>query len=432
MPVTVHIPTALRKFTGGAQTAQLIAAALPDMLDQLGAQFPDISRHIRDDRGEVRRFVNIYVNDEDIRFLGGAAYRFRDGDVVLLVPSIAGGATSVSAAADTSWVAASAPASSANLGCAFDCAAIAMNLRLRARALLTSDAGFVVSYRGPNADRVPNDASNLVTQGMMRFAAAKDARISSARVEIESEIPVGVGLGSSAAATICGLLLGSALLDVTADREEILALAAEMEGHPDNAAACCHGGLVFAASQESGGVIFARTLLPPELRMLVIVPATAMLTRASRAVLPQEYSRADVVHNLQRASLLAARCFSGVGVLDALQQEFFRDRLHQPYRVPAVPGLAECLEVRHPGLLGVYLSGSGSAALAFVRAHDEEIAGLLVEPLAARGANPTVLCLRQDEHGAQLESIGGIHAAPAQHELFARAAAASEDVQCRS
>ncbi len=437
MPVTVHIPTALRKFTGGAQTAQLIAAELPDLLNQLGAQFPDISRHIRDDRGEVRRFVNIYVNDEDIRFLGGAAYRFRDGDVVLLVPSIAGGAasvgaTSASAAADTRWVAASAPASSANLGCAFDCAAIALNLRLRARALLTPDTGFVVSYRGPNAERVPNDASNLVTQGMLRFTAAKNARISGARLEIESEIPVGVGLGSSAAATVCGLLLGSALLDLPADREEILALAAEIEGHPDNAAACCHGGLVFAASQEGGGVIFARTLLPPELRMLAIVPATAMLTRASRAVLPQEYSHADVVHNLQRASLLAARCFSGSGVLDALQQEFFRDRLHQPYRVPAVPGLAECLEVRHPGLLGVCLSGSGSAALAFVRAHDEEIAGLLVEPLAARGENPTVLFLCQDEHGAQLESIGGFHAAPAQHELFARAVAVSEDVQCRS
>src|SRR5579862_3868258 len=99
MPVTVHIPTALRKFTGGEQTAELAAAPLPDLLDQLSARFPDISRHLRDDRGEVRRFVNIYVNDEDIRFLGGAAYKFRDGDVVLLVPSIAGGTAS-----NAAWV----------------------------------------------------------------------------------------------------------------------------------------------------------------------------------------------------------------------------------------------------------------------------------------------------------------------------------------
>ena len=92
MPVTVQIPTALRKFTGGTQTVELPASALPELLDELSSRFPEISKHLRDDRGEVRRFVNIYVNDEDIRFLGGANYRFRDGDNVLLVPSIAGGA----------------------------------------------------------------------------------------------------------------------------------------------------------------------------------------------------------------------------------------------------------------------------------------------------------------------------------------------------
>ena len=92
MPVIVQIPTALRKFTGGTQTIELPASALPELLDELGNRFPEISKHLRDDRGEVRHFVNIYVNDEDIRFLGGSSYRFRDGDNVLLVPSIAGGA----------------------------------------------------------------------------------------------------------------------------------------------------------------------------------------------------------------------------------------------------------------------------------------------------------------------------------------------------
>ncbi len=433
MPITVHIPTALRKFTGGAQSTELAAAKLPDLLDALGTQFPDIARHLRDDRGELRRFVNVYVNDEDIRFLGGAAYKFREGDVVLLVPSIAGGTVS-----DSAWVAASAPASSANLGCAFDCAAIALNLRLRTRALPTGDAGFAVSYRGPNADRVPSDASNLVTRGILRFAATKGAGIFGARVEIESEIPVGVGLGSSAAATVCGLLLGASLLDIHVDGEEILSLAAEIEGHPDNAAAACHGGLVFAATQESGRVIFARTLLPADFHILAIVPATPMLTHASRAVLPHEYSRADVVHNLQRASLLAALFFSGgADDLDALQQELFRDRLHQPYRAPTVPGLAECLEVRHPDLLGVCLSGSGSAALAFIRANhnranEEEIGNLLAAPLAAHGARPAIFSLRQDEHGARIEGIEEAQSASAHQKSRARAATASEELRCRS
>lgn len=92
MPVTVQIPAALRKFTDGVKTVDLNPAALPELLDELGHRFPEISKHLRDDRGDVRRFVNIYVNDEDIRFLGGAAYKFQEGDTVLLVPSIAGGA----------------------------------------------------------------------------------------------------------------------------------------------------------------------------------------------------------------------------------------------------------------------------------------------------------------------------------------------------
>ena len=425
MPVTVHIPTALRKFTSGAQSVDLPAAPLPDLLDYLVARFPDISRHLRDDHGELRRFLNLYVNDEDIRFLGGAAYKFKDGDDVLLVPAIAGGTP-----ANSEWFAASAPASSANLGCAFDCAALALNLRLRARAILRDDAGFDVKYNGPNPERVPCDASNLVVEGIVRLAAARGANISGADVEIESEIPVGVGLGSSAAAIVCGLFLGAALLRGEPDREEILTLAAKMEGHPDNAAAACHGGLVFAAQDwESGRVLYARTSLPPDLILLAVIPSTATFTHAARAVLPGEYSRADVVHNMQRASLLAAICFSGAS---GLEQELFRDRMHQPYRVPNVPGLAECLDVKHPDLLGVCMSGSGSAALAFVRGNEIEIGHMLAKPFADRGAAPTVIILLPESLGAKIEASPATLSAPAEIHIAARAAAGSESRPCKS
>jgi len=425
MPVTVLIPTALRKFTSGAQSVELPAAPLPDLLDHLVARFPDISRHLRDDHGELRRFLNIYVNDEDIRFLGGSAYKFKDGDEVLLVPSIAGGAPITA-----EWMTSSAPASSANLGCAFDCAALALKLRLRARALLRTTPDFTVKYSGPNPERVPCDASNLVVAGIVRFAAAHGANISGAEVEIESEIPVGVGLGSSAAAIVCGLLLGAALLRVEPDREEILRLAAKIEGHPDNAAAACQGGLVFAAQDsESGRVLYARTVLPPHLKLLAIIPDTATSTKAARAVLPREYSRADVVHNTQRASLLAAICFSGAA---DLEQELFRDRVHQPYRVPGVPGLAECLETRHPDLLGVCMSGSGSAAIAFVRGNEIEIGRLLAKPFADRGAPAEVMVLRTESLGAQIEGKPHAEREPHEIEIAAHAAAGSESQSCKS
>ena len=91
MPITVQIPTALRRLTAGTPRVTCTASNLTELFSQLDAQFPDLKSHLRDEAGEVRRFLNVYVNEEDIRFLGGASYAFQDGDEVLLVPSIAGG-----------------------------------------------------------------------------------------------------------------------------------------------------------------------------------------------------------------------------------------------------------------------------------------------------------------------------------------------------
>jgi molybdopterin synthase sulfur carrier subunit len=92
MKITVEIPTALRRFTDGVQIMECGSATLPELLGEIEQRFPAISKHLRDEAGQVRRFVNIYVNEEDIRFLGGNDYKFREGDRVLVVPSIAGGA----------------------------------------------------------------------------------------------------------------------------------------------------------------------------------------------------------------------------------------------------------------------------------------------------------------------------------------------------
>lgn len=92
MKITVEIPSALRRFTDGVQTIECSSETLPDLLGEIEQRFPAINKHLRDDSGQVRRFVNIYVNEEDIRFLGGNNYKFREGDRVLVVPSIAGGA----------------------------------------------------------------------------------------------------------------------------------------------------------------------------------------------------------------------------------------------------------------------------------------------------------------------------------------------------
>ncbi len=91
MAITVQIPTALRRHTAGVASVSLAAANLGDLFSALDQRFPELKSHLRDEAGQVRRFLNIYVNEEDIRFLGGPAYTFQEGDEVLLVPSIAGG-----------------------------------------------------------------------------------------------------------------------------------------------------------------------------------------------------------------------------------------------------------------------------------------------------------------------------------------------------
>lgn len=91
MPITVEIPTAFRRFTSGAAKVDCTASTVADALDTLTARYPDLSRHVRDESGQIRQFLNVYLNEEDIRFLGGETCAVKDGDRVLLVPSIAGG-----------------------------------------------------------------------------------------------------------------------------------------------------------------------------------------------------------------------------------------------------------------------------------------------------------------------------------------------------
>lgn len=394
MPVTVHIPTALQKFTAGEQSVEL-AAPLPSLLDQLAARFPGIAPHLREEHGEVRHFLNIYVNDEDIRSLGGAAYQFRDGDDVLLVPSIAGGKPAAREAEVC------VPATSANLGCALDCGAVAVNRYLRARARQRRKPGVTLSYEGVNAERIPPDKSNLLIQAIQEIAASRGEELPGLHVQVESEIPVGVGLGSSAASIVAGLVLGAQLLGAKHEDDEILSLAAKMEGHPDNVTAAYHGGFTIALlEKQSSRVLFAKALMPSDLRLIAIVPDIPLPTKSARAALPPSYSREDVVHNLQRAVLLAAACFSGSF---AFQPELFRDRLHQPYRSRLIPGLEACLEVRHPALLGVFLSGAGSSVLALVgnERAAAEVAERLAQGFQRHGLSTQALFLQAENRGVR-------------------------------
>jgi homoserine kinase len=301
------------------------------------------------------------------------------------------------------------PASSANVGCAFDCAAIALSLYLRASAKATASGSetprflksYVVSYQGTNADQVARDASNLIVRAMHRAAAAGNMTLPSLRLDVHNEIPLGVGLGSSAAAIVAGVLLGSKLCGAKLTTAEVLRLAVEIEGHPDNVAAALHGGFVVAAMpEEAADILVAKAEVPPDIDFVAVIPEVPLPTEKARAALPAQYSRRDVVANLQRTALLTARFFSG----GELSPELFRDKLHQPYRGPLIPGIAECLAFRHAGLAGMFLSGAGSAVMAIAKHSAVEIGDALVGVFRRKGTAARVQMLKADNRGAQTSS----------------------------
>jgi len=300
------------------------------------------------------------------------------------------------------------PASSANVGCAFDCAAIALALYLRASAA-PAESGFQVNYRGANADEIPRDASNLIVRAMQSAATAIHGSLPAVQLDVQNDIPLGVGLGSSAAAIIAGILLGGKLCGSEFLPAETLRLAAEIEGHPDNVAAALHGGFVVAAAPEgAASVLVAKANVSQNLDFIAVIPEVPLPTEKARAVLPAQYSSRDVVANLQRTALLTARFFSG----GELSPEIFRDALHQPYRSSLVPGIAECLAFRHPGLAGVFLSGAGSAVMAIARHSAGEIGDALVREFRRKGTGARSLTLRADNSGSKVLA-GDLRAAEA-------------------
>jgi homoserine kinase len=307
-------------------------------------------------------------------------------------------------AGDSSSVSVVVPATSANLGCAFDCAAIAVGLYLRASAM-PQPSGFDVVYRGTNPDQVSGGGDNLVVKSMQRCADHLKMKLPGARLEVDNQIPLGVGLGSSAAAIVAGIALGASLCRTKIDAPSALRLATQIEGHPDNVAAAVYGGMVVAmTTEEPADVFVSKAEVSQDLDFVVVVPDVPLPTEKARAVLPAQYSRKDVVANLQRTALLAACFFSG----KIPSPEMFRDRLHQPYRSPLVPGIEQCLAYRHDGLAGIFLSGAGSAVMAIARHSALEIGTALAQEFRRQGVSAKELLLKADNRGAEVSDFAGI------------------------
>lgn len=288
------------------------------------------------------------------------------------------------------------PATSANLGCLFDCGALALSLYVDVRASARPDHGIGVKYSGETSDRVGHGEDNLIAR-TIRETLVLWGLERGFDLEIQNQIPVAVGLGSSAAAIVAGISVARWLAGRTLLDEEIISLADRREGHPDNAAAAWEGGFTLAV-RAGERVISCSCPVPDSLQFALVVPGYAMPTEKARAALPESYSRPDAVHNLQRAATVVAQLFSG---RVALSQPMFDDRWHQPYRAGLMPGLPEALHFTAPDVLGVCLSGAGPSILALVRGSALPVGQAIQEILADHDVQSRTFALAADNRGAK-------------------------------
>jgi homoserine kinase len=278
----------------------------------------------------------------------------------------------------------SAPASSANLGAGFDAVALALELRMSAHVRVAPHENAPWSYRGTHAP-THDGLRGCIERGIERIAPGRP----SVAVELDNAIPLGAGLGSSAAAYALGVAIGAQLLD-RPPADELLALAvAQLEGHPDNALAAWYGGAVVASLE--GDRLTSLRFPPPPVQAVLVVPQLSLPTDEARAMLPERYTRAEAVFNVQRAALLGAAL--GSGRVDVLG-EAMRDRLHQPYRAAAVAGLSEILALDDAALVAVALSGAGPSVLALARDDAGRVGALIAAIFARYGVASSVLTPR--------------------------------------
>ncbi len=273
------------------------------------------------------------------------------------------------------------PASSANLGPGFDALGLALNLHLNCTFEL-SDA-LVIQSSGVDASDIPESASNLIWQTALQVANLSRLQLPPVKLVIENEIPIGKGLGSSAAALTAGVVIANELLHLNWSRQRILSEAARIEGHPDNVSACVLGAVVATSMEADGKTHAVRIELPASYEVAAVVPDFVLSTSKARSVLPDTYTRRDAVFNVQHSALLiAALCTGSTESFSAALQ----DRMHQPYRERLIPGFREMLELQEPGLLGCALSGAGPSVLVFYEKGFEAVTRCFQELFAKYGA----------------------------------------------
>ncbi len=296
------------------------------------------------------------------------------------------------------------PATTANLGPGFDCLGLALGL-YNTVELIAMPAGEPVQVEasGEGEMVLPLDDTNMVLQAARHLYKHVVAQECSFKLIANNAIPLSSGMGSSASATVAGLVAANALLSGPLDRENLLRLATELEGHPDNAAPALYGGLTVAT--QSGTDIHCRSHALPDSKVVIALPQIDISTHAARSALPAQVAMQDAVYNLGRVPFVIEALIAG-------DYETLRwamtDRLHQPYRRELVTGFdTVTAAAKEAGAVAVVLSGAGPSMAAFTAKRHNEVAHAMQAAFEGHGIPARTFVLPIDRRGAHISMVSG-------------------------
>lgn len=289
-----------------------------------------------------------------------------------------------------------APATSANMGPGFDCLGIALDI-WNTVTVDVGDSHFEISGQGE--DELPRDESNLVFQSIARVFQECDRALPPLSVSCHNDIPTTRGLGSSSAALVSGLTIGNELCGGQFEKDDLLQIAASLEGHPDNVAPAIFGGMQVAVSHE-GRIVSAPVPVPEGLSAVLYIPNVPMPTEEARGLLGSEVPRSDAVFNIGRAALLVRAMATGdLHLLNIATG----DRLHQPARQTIFFPMNNIIRAAlGAGALGAFLSGAGSTVLALATEKEFTIGYEMADAAVKSGLDGEVLITRPTDQGTHV------------------------------
>ena len=303
------------------------------------------------------------------------------------------------------------PATSANIGPGFDCLGLALPIynTVTIEETVLPGTGIEINLLSENEvldemifDNVPKDENSIVYKAVEMLYNSIGQEPSELKINIQTQIPITRGLGSSASVVVGGLIAANKLLGSPADLAALLSIATEVEGHPDNVAPAILGGFVLASQEDDGSIITEKLNWPEDWDITVCIPDFELSTNIARSVLPENVPLSHAVYNAKHLAMLIQAVNSKN---EKLMKAALHDKLHQPYREKLVPGMKEIMEAfkHEDGVIGCVLSGAGPSMLVISHKYDlDKIKSTVRDIWEGQSIKSDIRTLKIENKGAEI------------------------------